>query len=238
MKSATQSQPELARLVERQMRNWELAREQRFEAGKPFVKRTHDFVTLSRAPGVGGEEVCRLLGERLGWPVFDRELLQAMAGDDDLRQRVYRSMDERQLSWVEEIARSVLQPEFVKNDYFHRLTETVLSLAAQGSAVFVGRGVDLILQRDAGLRVRLVAPMSSRVANLIEREGLSVESAEREILRRDEEQTQFVRRHFNSDVRDPARYDLVLNTVCFAPDHLAELICRARRMRGRDSART
>lgn len=232
MKASTTVQPELARVVERQMRNWEIERAQRRGTMETVATPITSFVTVSRAPGVVSEGVCRLLGERLGWPVFDRELLQTMAGDDDLRQRVYRSMDERQLSWVEEVARSVLQPEFRKNDYFHRLTETVLSLAAQGSAVFVGRGADLILPRDAGLRVRLVAPVPERVAVLVEREGLSGEAAAREILSRDDEQTRFVRGHFRADVGDPARYDLVLNVARFAPEQLAELIVRAQGLRG------
>ena len=109
-----------ARLVERQMRNWELARAQRLSVPAPQRKEVEDFIAVSRAVGAGGVEVAARLGEALSWPVFDREILDVMAGDDEMRRQVYASMDERDMSWFEETASSLLQPEVVKNDYFHR----------------------------------------------------------------------------------------------------------------------
>ncbi len=112
----------IAKVIERQMRNWELARSQR--ATLPALKRkeVENFVALSREVGARGREVAELVSERLGWPVFDRRLLQTMAGNDQTRQRVYATMDERDLGWLEQMLRVVTQPGFVKNDYFHRLS--------------------------------------------------------------------------------------------------------------------
>ncbi|MCP5110323.1 MAG: cytidylate kinase-like family protein, partial [bacterium] len=65
-----------SRLVERQMRNWELARAQRVEVpAVPGAKEVEHYVAISRTVGSGGSEVAVLLGERLGWPVFDKEIL-------------------------------------------------------------------------------------------------------------------------------------------------------------------
>ena len=137
--------PAIARLVERQMRNWELGRDQRLDSTLPGTSRVEEFVCVSRQVGTAGEEVAQALGDRLGWPVFDREILDAMAGDDTVRRQIYESMDSRDLSWWEETLRSLMQSEFVRNDYFKKLTETLLSLARQGSCVFLGRGADLLL---------------------------------------------------------------------------------------------
>jgi hypothetical protein len=82
--------PDLGKLVERQMRNWELSRAQR-PVPQPAAppRQVEDFVTISRLVEAGGQEVAHELGQRLGWPVFDREILQAMAHDDAVRARLY-----------------------------------------------------------------------------------------------------------------------------------------------------
>ena len=182
------SNPAISRLVERQMRNWELARQQKLESDQPVKTRVEDFVCVSRQIGTMGREVARGLGEKLGWPVFDREILDAMAGDDIVRRQVYESMDQRELTWWEETLRALMQGEFVRNDYFKRLTETVLSLSCQGNCVFLGRGADLLLPNDLGFRLRLVAPRDQRVVRIAEINDLTQSEAQQRIDRLESEQ--------------------------------------------------
>ena len=188
---------QLSGLVEKQMRNWELARAQRPSEPAPKVEGVHDFVTISRRAGCGGSELAALLGERLGWPVFDRELLHAMAGDDGIRKRLYESMDERDLTWLEEVLRSLMSSEFPRNDYFHRLTGTVLTVARKDHAIFLGRAADLILPRGAGLRVRLTAPVEYCAQRLASRRRMTLDQARAEIQRTEVERAQFVENHFD-----------------------------------------
>jgi cytidylate kinase len=150
-----------------------------------------------------------------------------MAGDDAIRREIYASMDERDIGWYEETLRSLVQPEFVKNDYFRRLTETVLSIARQGHAVFLGRGSDLILPRNIGFRVRLVAPRELCVRNYSNRHGIPSEQAQEEVPRIDRERAEFVRRYFQVELDEPMRYDLVVNLGKFSFAQAAGLILDA-----------
>jgi hypothetical protein len=221
-----------ARLVERQMRNWELARSQRPTEPAPAQKEVEDFIAISRAVGAGGLDVATRLGEALEWPVFDREILEIMAGDNELRKRIYASMDERDMGWCEETLQVLLRPEFVKNDYFRRLTKTVLTLARQGHAVFLGRGADLILPRNVGFRVRLVASHETCVANYTERHGLSPAEAEKEIARVEKERAEFIQHHFQTDAASPMRHDLIINVERFTATQAVEVILNARSLIG------
>ena len=216
--------PAAAKLVERQMRNWELARAQRLSVPAPQREEVEDFIAISRNAGARGKAVAAELGEKLGWPVFGREILDVMAGDDDLRRRVYASMDERDLNWYQETLRALTQPEFVKNDYFHRLTETVLSLARQGHAVFLGRGTDMILPRTIGFRVRLVAPSELCVKNFAIQRKLTPDQARVEVSRLEKERSEFIRNHFRIDAADSTRHDLMINMERFTPRQAVELI--------------
>lgn len=220
--------PTLAKLVERQMCNWELSRAQRQTIPSAKRSEVEDFLTISRCVGIDGKSVAAALGSMLGWPVFDKEILHVMAGDDEIRQRIYESMDERDLSWCEEALRAVTEPEFIKNDYFHRLTDTVLSLARQGCAIFLGRGSDLILPRSVGFRVRLVAPTEWRVARFARERGMAADEAREEVAQLEHERSEFIRHHFHVDANDPSRYDVVINMARFTTEQTVDLILAAR----------
>ncbi len=224
----------LAALVEKQMRNWELAKAQRGAVPEPEREEVEDFIAISRAVGAGGREVAAQLGATLGWPVFDKEILDAMAGDDSLRRQVYASMDERDTSWSEETLRVLLQPDFVRNDYFHRLTQSVLSLARQGHSVFLGRGVHLILPAQYGFRVRLVAPLDMRLARFAGEHGVSVEAARERLARIENERRDFLKRHFRVENADATRHDLTINLERLSTTQAVDIILSTREMLRKD----
>ncbi|MBI4580902.1 MAG: cytidylate kinase-like family protein [Planctomycetes bacterium] len=215
----------LSRFVEKQMRNWEIARGQHPECdGRQEVA---DFITLANIVGAGGNDVAAALGRELGWPVFDRELLTTMAHDDQTRAALYRTMDERDLGWLEVTVRCLAESSFRKNDYFHRLVETVLCLARQGPAVFVGRSADLILPRTKGLRVKLIASMDYCARNFAQRGAISLEKARAEVARIEAERHGFIRHHFHVDATDPMRFDLLVNIERFSTRQIVELVLAA-----------
>ena len=219
-------------LVERQMRNWELARRQQPETTAPDDQPVHGFVTVSRSVGSGGGDAARALARDIGWPVFDSEILRYMSGDDDVRERLYGTMDERDLSFIENAIRSLTHEGFNRNDYFHRLTATILAVARKEKAVFLGRGADLILPREIGLRVRVVAPNEHRVERFAQRYKLDREQAGHEVARIDKERSEFIRNHFNVDVNSVDRYDLGLNLAALSVDDSVQIIKRAMELRG------
>lgn len=223
--------PATSALVDRQMRNWELARSQRHSTPAPRRQEVEPFVCVSRLVGVG-DRIANLLGERLGWPVFDKQILKAMAGDDRRRRRVYASMDERDVGWWEEVLNPLIRDGLTRNDYFHRLCKTVLSLARQSSGVFVGRGLDRVLPAELGLRVQLIAPLDYRAECFGERHGLDRAAARREIERIEAARSTFLRQHFGVGALDPLRFDLTLRADRLAPERAVDLIVRARELLG------
>jgi len=226
----------LAKIVERQMRNWELARSQIPREGGPEGERADrgvfDFVTIANDVGGGGGDIGHTLGERLHWPVFDREILSAMAADDEVRTRMYRSMDERDLSWFEETMRTFVHGAAHKDDYFHRLTETVLCLARKSHAIFVGRASDLLLPKSKGLRVKVICPHDRRVASFAQRTGTTLQDAAKQVDRIHGERAAFIWKHFQIDILDPTRFDLLINTSQFSTVQAIELILQAMKARG------
>lgn len=229
---SSSSSHSIGAVVERQMRNWEIAHRQVLPADAPEVPRVQPFVTVSRMVGSGGATVARKLAERIGWPLFDREVLQFMAGDDAVRKRLYETMDERDVGFVEESLRAFAISEIKRNDYFHRLTETALTIARKGHAVFLGRGVDLILPRDAGLRVRIVSVPAACASNYAAQHGLDAVRAAREIERIEQERAAFLRSHFSASLDSPDRFDLTFNMASVTCEETVEQIATLLQNRG------
>lgn len=230
---------DLAKVVERQMRNWELARQQR-----PAPQPDHPeapvapYVAVSRAIASGGSAVATHLGETLGWPVFDREILQEMAGDNELRRRLYEELDERDVGWLEDALRWVMHGEFRRDDYFYKLGETILALARQGPAVFLGRAADLILPPAQGLSVRVDADKDQRAKELARRHGVSEALALAEVERVDRERAEFRKRHFGAQSNQAAHFDLTLSLSRFDAEQAVAVITAALRVRGLIAAST
>jgi cytidylate kinase len=223
----------IAKLVEKQMRNWELARQQHVEIQRDReAKQVRDFVTISREIASGGAALARKLGQRLAWPVFDREILQHMAGDDHVRTRLYEKLDERDTNWIDSVLNWLIQGEFRIDDYFHRLSETILALTRQGPAIFLGRGIDLILPQDRGLRVRLLAPEQDRIAEYASRCQCDERTARAKLERIERERAEFLRSHFGKVDGDLTRFDLTLNLGRVSHDNAVELIVKALQLGG------
>ena len=224
---------DIAKLVERQMRNWEITRQQKSKlpAGMPEPG-VQQFLTVSRAVGSSGNEVAAAVAQRLGWPIFDSEILRHMAGDDDVRARLYEDMDERDTNWLASVLRVFFHGEHRREDYFHRLGETVLALARLGPAVFVGRGIDYLLPQDRGLRVRLLEPEAQRVARFAREMPCDERTARQEIARIERERADYIRRFFGRAKADPTRFDLMLNLGRVSVADAAELIITALHQRG------
>ncbi len=219
--------PATSALVDRQMRNWELARSQRPATPAKQRRQVEPFICVSRMVGVG-DAIANQLAKRLGWPVFDKQILTAMAGDDRRLRQVYASMDERDVGWWEDVLNPLIRDGLTRNDYFHRLCKTVLSLARQSSGVFVGRGLDRVLPTSMGLRVQLIAPLEYRVAHFAEQHSLEPAAAQHEIQRIEAARSTFMRQHYGVGARDPLRFDMTLNVERLSPERTVDLILSAR----------
>ena len=197
--------------------------EQRGESPQPPL-----CVAISREVGAGATTIAREIGRRLGWAVYDHELLEQMAREMNIRVSLLESVDERHVPWLQESLEAFGATNTVsESSYVQRLVETLFALAAHGRCVIVGRGAAMILPESTTLRVRLIAPLEFRVAVMSRQLGTSHDEAARYIERTERERIRFVRDHFQRDVTDHQAYDLAVNTARFTAPEVAAMIERA-----------
>jgi cytidylate kinase len=210
------------------MRKWALDLEsrQRLEQERASPKELiFPYIAVSRECGVDAGDLGKSLAEKLGWKVFDRELLDYMAEHYHWSNVALNYVDEKTASWFHDTFGKMLDDQIVTQaEYVSRLGKIVLLAAQHESNVFVGRGVQFILPRDRGLTVRIIAPKKQRIKRVMERRKCTQHDAERFIAETDAGRAAFVRRYFHHDVADSHLYDLVINLERTSRDAALDLI--------------
>jgi cytidylate kinase len=216
------------------MRAWGYDRPQD-EARGPRSTPAAFTIALSREVGARGTSVAREVGARLGWAVYDNELLGRMAREMNLREELFERVDERRQSWILECLESfVARPAVTESVYVRHLVETILSLGSRGECIIVGRGSPHILPAASTLRVRLIADLDDRIGVLSRERGVSWQEAVRLLGKLHRERVHFLRDHFQKDPTDAENYDMVLSTSRFTVAECADLIVEAlRRLQAR-----
>jgi hypothetical protein len=189
-------------------------------------------IALSREAGARGGAIGRRVGQKLGWQVFDQELLEYMAQDGVVRQGVLDGMKPAATVWAEERLQQLLRERNLsQNPSILALARVVLALGAQGDAVMIGRGSGFILPRASTLHVRLVAPLEERIAYMSQWQRLPMEEAADMVRVRDERRVEFLQTHFHRQGGDVHQYDMLLNTSPLSEEVCAELIVTAAQAR-------
>jgi cytidylate kinase len=185
-------------------------------------------VALTREAGTPGTSVAREVGARLGWQVYDHELLEHVAREMGLRVNLLESVDERRRNWLLEIAENFAGGPYVSEAGFLRhLVQTILSLGEHGRCVIVGRGAAYLLPEAAVLRVRLIGPREERITAAAARFNFSHAEAVRWVDETDRHRERFVRESFQKDPTDLKSYDLIFNSSRWSIVESAELIVQA-----------
>ena len=206
---------------------FERAREH-WRRGPAQSKALNYTITISRESGAGGAAVARELGRVLGWPVYDRELLERIAEQAGLRAELLESLDEKRSHWLTEILESFTRVSRMSPaSYARHMAETILALASHGHCVIVGRGCTSIVPSKTSLRVRLVASLDDRTDRICQRLGISKVAAIEHVRFNDAHREGFVKDHFHHNVGDPHDYDLIVNTSRFSIEESAHMIIEA-----------
>ncbi len=185
---------------------------------KQAVKKTEPkfSVCFSRQIGVGALEIADLLSGMIHYRVIDREIMEYMAKDANLSQKMVEFYDERYSGRASELFSMLISEKtFIKSDYGRQLVKTVTALAASEPTIFVGRGTHLILPRNTILSVRFICSREFRVDRLARMMNIGKSEAERQMEIFDAEQQEFFKAVYQKKEAGLDEFDLVINM-----DHL------------------
>ena len=222
--------PAVLKLIEKQQALWGI--KERLESDQPHPGRYFEAgvgygpcLFISRECGAGGGQVARMAGERLGWQVYDREIVDGVAQLAHARQSMVESVDEKIRTHWESTWRPALNSEDVGCEtYLRYLHELIMTLGHHGEVVILGRGAQYFLPPQCALRVRMVAPLEKRVQRMAKLRELPLNEARSLVEHLDEERAVFIRKRFCHDARSPLGYDLTINSGAVSFEVAVELV--------------
>jgi cytidylate kinase len=182
-------------------------------------------LAISREAGARGGSIARKVGELLGWQVFDQETLDYLIQNENAREQILADLPDTAIAWANyHFKRLQREQKLLEESDTTQMIRLLLTVAARGDAVIVGRGAGYLLPSDTTLHARLVAPLESRVAYFAQWLRLNREEAAAEVRDRDDRRTKFLSRILGRNAADATGYDIVVNAGRLGIEAAAQFI--------------
>jgi uncharacterized protein len=202
---------------------------------------SRSLVCISRASGSGGEEVGRLVADRLGFLFVDEELISRAAARGGVDPETVAEAEQRKpmfaglLDYLKEGDTALADAPVPQ----HRdeppseavpafLRDAIHEVAEHGNAVIVAHAASFAVGASSQtLRVLVTASPQTRSTRLAAAAGLSETEAARATRRSDADRVDYLKRFYNIPEELPIHYDLVINTDTLSIDQASALIVQA-----------
>ena len=138
-------------------------------------------INISRQYGSEGRKVAGAVASKLGIDIYDYRFIYEAAEHSGMSPEVFKMEGTRKKFFYFGYFQNSINDEGL----FALQSETIRKLASRDSAVFVGRAADYVLRDMHCMDVFICAPMKWRKELVSQRSQLSIEEAEKLIIKED-----------------------------------------------------
>ena len=193
---------------------------------------SRNIITISRQFGSGGRTVGRLVADALGYPFYDKELVDQIALESGFAPKYIEENGEHSptgslLSYafapqgIPGIMNGLSSADFLWNIQ----CSVILQLADKGPCVIVGRNADYILKdRTDCLHAFIHANLPFRAERIVKLYGESEKSPETRLHEKDKRRRVNYQHYTGRTWGAAQNYDICLNTAVVGVERAAEII--------------
>ncbi len=204
---------------------------------EPFV------ITISREIGSGGHTVGRILAKKLNTFYFDKYLIESLEKRFNLTVSGIEKLKGEKKNWLADLIHTIapipsanklgvdqrytqqFRMDVTTDDIYKAETEILKELTKEGSCVIAGRsGFYVLKDHPNHLNVFIIAPEENRIRRVMEKQGLTEESARALIKDIDQTRENYIQRYTGTSRYDARNYDLVLNADGHNEEELADIV--------------
>lgn len=183
-------------------------------------------ITIGREFGAEGHEIGKKLGERIGFNLYDKDMLALAAQKSGIDIKVLAPADEsyygHALSPYLTIGR--LSPS-VGDKLFKLQTDIIHDMAAKGSCIIIGRLADHILRDNPDcMKVFIYAPFEKRVEIIKNKHDISESEAKKLVKRMDNARRDYYTYYSNGKWDRKEGKDILLNRATFGVDGCVDIL--------------
>lgn len=186
----------------------------------------HMVVTISREFGAEGHEIGEVLSDRLGIPLYDKDILGKAAEKRGIEKAALRDADER-------VTERFFAPYLLlgmesssKSDQLFEVENAIIrNAAASESCVIIGRLSDYLLRSEPYVVKTLIfAPLAFRVGNIQKKYNMSEGAAKKMVRRMDLARKDYCDYYSNGKWKQTSGKDLCLNRETLGVTGCADIL--------------
>ena len=182
-------------------------------------------ITIAREYGSGGRYIGKLVAERLGIKLYDKEFIAKIAEDTGLSSE-YIENNEQKRNVLDSLNNGYYAGLSNADELFVKESELIKKIAGTESCVIVGRCADFILKDNKNvLKVFINSDINDKIKRATEIYGMDTEKAEKEIARINKLRSNHYKYYTENEWNDPSNYDICINSDAIGIENSVELIC-------------
>ena len=182
-------------------------------------------ITLSREYGSGGRYIGKLVAEKLGIKLYDKEFVAKLAEETGLSSE-YIENNEQKRGALETLNNGYYSGLSNSDELFIKESELIKKVASENSCVIVGRCADFILKENKNVfKVFVYSNMENKIKRTTNIYGLDKNKAEKEINRINKLRANHYKYYTEKDWSNPENYDICINSDSLGVERAADLIC-------------
>ena len=182
-------------------------------------------ITIAREYGSGGRYIGKLVAEKLGIKLYDKEFIEKMAEDTGLSEEYIRE-NEQKRKVLDAFNNGYYSGLNNADELFIKESEFIKKVSSQESCIIVGRCADYILKdKENVVKVFINSSMENKIKRATEFYHMSKENAEKEITRINKLRANHYKYYTEKDWKEPSNYDICINSDAVGIDNAVNLIC-------------
>ena len=182
-------------------------------------------ITIAREYGSGGRYIVKLVAEKLGIKLYDKNIIENMAEDTGLSEE-YIEENEQKRNVLDVFNNGYYVGLNNADELFIKESEFIKKVASEESCIIVGRCADFILKDNKNtIKIFINNSMENKVKRATEFYHMNKEKAEKEISRINKLRANHYKYYTEKDWKEPSNYDICINSDAIGIDNAVNLIC-------------
>ena len=189
---------------------------------KESIKDKQIIITIAREYGSGGRYIGKLLAEKLGIKLYDKELIKEVSRLSGLKEEYIEENEQK---------RNKLDNMWYYGNLSNRdklfLSESnvIKEIAKKESCIIVGRCADYILKDNKNvIRVFIYSSLENKVSRAVKYYGLKEKNAKKIIEDTNKKRSEHYKHYTNSTWNNPNNYDICINSDSLGIETAVELL--------------
>jgi putative MATE family efflux protein len=182
-------------------------------------------ITIAREYGSGGRYVGRLIADKLGIKLYDKDFIMKVAEETGLSEE-YIEENEQKRNALASLNSGYYFGLSNADELFVKESELIEQVARTETCVIVGRCADFILKDKPNvIKVFIYSDEKSKIERATKYYQMDAKKAEKEITRIDKLRANHYKYYTSKDWKDIGNYDICLNSDTLGVEKTADMIC-------------